>query len=338
MKKAILSALIVAVMMVIPLSSPLAAQDTEHTIWIGAGSTTLDPYYVPLFTLGRNILAEDGIGIEFVSLTTDEAVEAALTRGRVDAGILATVGLNRALNAGLSFKVVVGVERYNPFVLVTNADLTDLSELRGKKIAAQSRTSLSVTVAEVLLEEEAGLASGEDYEMVYVAGSGNRAAAMEAGTIDAAVVFGPVATNLVDRSEGRFKVYGGVWNVLEPMLWEGVAFSDSFRNGNPEVASAFVKAMLEAYAQFYEGDPAEMVKLVDDIPEVVDTDAAALQKEYELYQQIELYPLDGGINQDAYERMTEFLVDVGQLEDGQQVPYEDAIDPSFVEAAMAGTQ
>jgi ABC-type nitrate/sulfonate/bicarbonate transport system substrate-binding protein len=335
MKRSFLFVFIAIILMATPLASPLAAQETEHTIWIGAGSTTLDPYYVPLFTIGRNILAEDGISIEFVSLTTDEAVEAALTRGRVDAGILATVGLNRALNAGLSFKVVVGVERYNPFVLVTSADLTDLSELAGKKVAAQSRTSLSVTVAEVLLEEEAGLVAGEDYELVYLAGSGNRAAAMEAGSIDAAVIFGPVATNLVDRSEGKFEVYGGVWNVLDPMLWEGVAFSDSFRNENPEVAAAFVAAMLEAYAQFYEGDPAEMVTLVDDIPEEVDTDAAALQKEYELYQEIELYPLDGGISQDAYDRMTAFLVDVGQLEEGQTVPYEDAIDPSFVEAALA---
>lgn len=333
MKRILITLIVLIMLLSTAPSSPTPTQAQETTIWIGAGSTTLDPYYVPLFTLGRNILAEDGITIEFVSLTTDEAVEAALARGRVDAGILATVGLNRALNAGLSFKVVLGVETYNPFVLVTHSDLEDLSELEGKKVAAQSRTSLSVTVAEVLLEQ-AGLSSGDDYEMVFLAGSGNRAAALENGSIDAAVIFGPVATNLVDNTDGEFKVYGGVWDVLEPMLWEGVAFSDTFREENPEVAAAFVSAMLEAYAQFYEGDPAEMVTLVEDIPEEVDTDAAALQKEYELYQEIGLYPLDGGVSIEAYEMMTEFLVDVGQLEEDEVVAYEDAIDPSFVEALM----
>ena len=334
MKKALAIAIVVIVLASASLT-PMAAQD-DNTIWFGAGSTTLDPYYVPIFTLGRNILAEQGINIEFVSLTTDEAVEAALDRGRVDAGFLATVGLNRALSQGLTFKVVLGVETHNTFVLTTSGDLTDLSELAGKKVAVQSPTSLSVTVAETLLELEAGLKSGDDYEMVFLAGSGNRAAAMEAGTIDAAVLFGPVATNLEDRSEGKFTIYGGMWNVLEPMLWEGVALSEEMRTEHPELAQAFVSAMLEAYAQFYEGDPAEMVALAEDIPEEVDTDAAALEKEYVLYQEIELYPLDGGLSEDSYNRITEFLVGVGQLEEGQVVAYADAVDPSFVEAATMG--
>jgi len=332
-KKSLSSILLIAILMSLLLILPGQAQE-ETTIWFGAGSTTLDPYYVPLFTLGRQILAEEGINMEFVSLTTDEAVEAALDRGRVDAGFLATVGLHRALSQGLTFKVVLGLETQNPFVLVTHSDVDSLEQLRDKKVAAQSRTSLSVTVAEVLLEEEAGLESGTDYEMVFLAGSGNRAAALEAGTIDAAVIFGPVATNLVDRSGGEFKVYGGTWNVLEPMLWEGVAFSQRFREENPEVAATFVAAMLEAYAQFYEGDPAEMVAMIEDIPEVVDTDAAALQKEYELYQEIGLYPLDGGIDQESYDRMAAFLQEVGQIEADQVVAYEDGIDTSFVESAM----
>ena len=329
--------LLVLLLVCTVLLPPAAAQDDEgeNTIWFGAGSTTLDPYYVPLFTLGRSILAEQGINLEFVTLTTDEAVEAALDRGRIDAGVLATVGLHRALSQGLSFKVVLGVETHNPFVLVTRSDLESLEDLRGAQVAAQSRTSLSVTVASVLLEE-AGMVVGEDYEMVYVAGSGNRAAAMEAGSVDAAVIFGPVANELVDRTEGRFAVYGGVWEVLDPMLWEGIAFSQRFRDENPELAAQFVAAMLQAYEQFYEGDPAEMAALVEEmeIPEEVDTSLEQLQREYELYQEIELYPVEGGIDEEAYQRMTEFLLRVGQITEDQIVAYEDAIDTTFVEQAM----
>lgn len=332
MKRTLLLLLLLCAVLVAPVS---AQDETEHTIWIGAGSTTLDPYYVPIFTLGRQILADQGINIEFVSLTTDEAVEAALDRGRVDAGILATVGLHRALSQGLTFKVVLGVEMYNPFVLVTSSDLESLDELRGGQVAAQSRTSLSVTVASVLMEQ-AGMTAGEDYEMVFLAGSGNRAAALDNGTLDAAVIFGPVATNLIESTEGRFKVYGGVWDVLDPMLWEGVAFSKDFRENNPEVAAAFVDSMMQAYEAFYEGDPAEMAALPEtmDIPEEVDTDAAALQKEYELYQEIGLYPLDGGISEESYQLMADFLIRVGQITEDQVVAYEDAIDPEFVDMAM----
>jgi ABC-type nitrate/sulfonate/bicarbonate transport system substrate-binding protein len=333
MKQNIFAVVVTVLLLSLTLGSPTIAQD-ETTIWFGAGSTTLDPYYVPLFTIGRQILAEEGINMEFVALTTDEAVEAALDRGRVDAGFLATVGLHRALSQGLHFRVVLGLETQNPFVLVTSSELESLDELAGGQVAAQSRTSLSVTVAQVLLQEEAGLVADTDYEMVYLAGSGNRAAAMEAGTIDAAVIFGPVATDLVARTDGAFKVYGGTWSVLEPMLWEGVAFSDVFIEENPELAATFTAAMLQAYEEFYEGDPAEMVALIEDIPEEVNASPEALQAEYELYQEIGLYPVDGGIGQEVYDRMADFLVEVGQLEADQIVPYEEGINTSFVDAAM----
>jgi ABC-type nitrate/sulfonate/bicarbonate transport system substrate-binding protein len=302
----------------------------ETTVWFGGGSTLLDPYLVPIFTIGRQRLADKGINLEYVTLSTDEAVEAALDRGRVDVGLLASVGLHRAVSQGLSMKFAVGVEMHNPFVLTTRGDVTDLAELRDKKVATQARTSLSVAVAEVMLSEEAGLVSGEDYEMVFLPGLDNRAAALEAGSIAAAVLFGPVAADLEARTNGEFKVYGGLWDVLDPMLWEGIAFSEDFRTNNPEVAATFVETMLETYAEFYEGDSTKMAALKEGIPEAVPLEETALIGEYELYKTIGLYPLDGGLDPEYYDRMAEFLVEVGQLEPDQVVPYEEAVDTSFL--------
>ncbi|MFQ5856502.1 MAG: ABC transporter substrate-binding protein [Anaerolineae bacterium] len=307
----------------------------ETTIWFGSGSTLLDPYLVPIFTLGRDRLADRGIILEYVTLSTDEAVEAALDRDRVDVALLSTVGLNRAVSQGLKMKFVVGIEMQNTFVLTTRADVTDLEQLRGKKVGTQSRTSLSVAVAEVMLREQAGLEPGEDYEMVYLPGSDNRAAAMEAGSLDAAVLFRNVAAQLEERSNGEFKIYGGLWDVLDPMLWEGLAMSERFR-ANKELATTFVKAMLETYEEFYAGDPAEMAPMKEGIPEAEPLDEGALVGDYELFKRVGLYPQDGGLDPAYYNAMTDFLVAVGQLEPDQVVPYEDAVDPSILEAALAG--
>jgi ABC-type nitrate/sulfonate/bicarbonate transport system substrate-binding protein len=302
----------------------------ETTVWFGAGSTLLDPYLVPIFTIGRQRLADKGIDLQYVTLSTDEAVEAALDRGRVDIGLLASVGLHRAVSQGLSMKFAVGVEMYNPFVLTVRGDVTDLEQLRDKTVGVQSRTSLSVAVAEVMLREEAGMEPGVDYEMVYLPGSDNRAAAMEAGSMDASVLFGPVAADLEARTNGEFKVFGGLWDVLDPMLWEGIAFSEDFRTNNPEVAATFVETILETYAEFYEGDSAQMATLKEGIPEAEPIEETALVGEYNLYKEIGLYPLDGGLDQEYFDRMADFLVEIGQLEPDQVVPYEEAVDPSFL--------
>jgi ABC-type nitrate/sulfonate/bicarbonate transport system substrate-binding protein len=308
------------------------AQD-ETTIWFGAASTSLDPPYVPIFTLGRQILAEEGIRIEFVALPTDESVQAALDQGRIDVGFISTGGLSSSLSEGSSVQYVVGVMTQNPFVLVTGSDVEDLSELSGGVTAAHAQVSLSVAVAEAFFSN-AGLAVGDDYEIVFMPGSSNRANALEAGLLDSAVIFGPVATELVNRSDGDYKIFGGTWDVLPPMLWEGIGMSEQFRTENEEVAISFVNAILQTYSDFYESDPAEMAELINDIPEDVEIELDILETEYSLYQEINLYPVDGGLNDEMYTQMVDWLVERGQLDEGDVVDFQTANDVMWIETAM----
>jgi len=310
------------------------AAGEQDTIFLGTGTTEAEAYMVPLLTMGREILAEDGINLEYIALSSDEAVLAAIDRGRVDVALLSSLGLNRAGEAGLSAKFVTGLQQHNPFVLVVPGDIDGLDDLRGKRVGIENPTSLAVSVAEELMRQQGGLEPSTDYEMVSLSGSGNRAAALQAGSLEAAILFRAVGQKLEDESEGRFKVWGGLWDVLDPMLWEGMAASDAFRE-NDRLAKAFANAVMETSAQFYAGDPATMAAKKDDHPETSTLDVEGLTGDFELYQRIKLFPEDGGVSEAAWTGITEFLVRVGQLEEGQVVPYADAIDPSFVEAARA---
>ncbi len=307
-------------------------QDGEQTIFFGTGSTEAEAYLVPLLTIGREILAEDGITLEYIALSSDEAVQAALDRGRVDVALQSSLGLQRALSAGLGGRFISGLQQHNPFVLVVPGDISDLSELAGMRVGIEDPTSLSVTVAEVLIREQGGLEPGEDYELVSLSGSSNRAAALQSGSLDASVLFRAVGEAVENESGGEFVIHGGLWDVLDPMLWEGLAASESFRE-NEELATIFVEAVMETNRRFYAGDPAEMAALKDDYPETETLDIDGLIGDFELWQEIRLFPQDGGVTEEAYNGITQFLRDAGQLTDDTTVPYEDAVDPSFVEAA-----
>ena len=315
-------------------ASPGSSDAEDNTIFLGTGTTEAEAYMVPLLTIGREILAEDGINLEYIALSSDEAVLAAIDRGRVDVALLSSLGLNRSGEAGLSAKFITGLQQHNPFVLVVPGDVTDLAAMRGKRVGIENPTSLAVSVAEELLREQGGLEPATDYEMVSLSGSSNRAAAMEAGSLEAAVLFRAVGQRLEDEGNGRFKIWGGLWDVLDPMLWEGMAASTSFRQ-NERLANAFAKTIIETSARFYAGDPGEMAALKDDHPETSPLDVDGLTGDYELYQQIKLFPEDGGVSEAAWTGITEFLVRVGQLETGQVVPFADAVDARFVEAAKA---
>lgn len=305
--------------------------DGDQTIFFGTGSTEAEAYLVPFLTIGREILAEQGITLEYIALSSDEAVQAALDRGRVDVALQSSLGLHRALSAGLSGKFITGLQQHNPFVLVVPGDVTDLSQLEGMRVGIEDPTSLSVTVAEVLIREQGGLESGEDYELVALSGSSNRAAALQSGSLDASVLFRAVGEQVENESGGDFRLHGGLWDVLDPMLWEGLAASAEFQE-NTELAEAFAAAVLETNRRFYEGEPAEMAERKDEHPETETLDIDGLVGDFELWQEIRLFPEDGGVGEEAFNDITQFLIDAGQLTEDTTVSYEDAVDPSFVEA------
>lgn len=306
--------------------------DSDQVIFFGTGTTEAEAYMVPFLTIGREILAEDGITLEYVALSSDEAVQAALDRGRIDVGLQSSLGLHRALSAGLSGKFITGLQQHNPFVLVVPGDVTDLSGLEGMRVGIENPTSLSVTVAEVLIREQGGLEPGEDYELVALSGSSNRAAALQSGSLDASVLFRAVGEQIENESGGDFRIHGGLWDVLDPMLWEGLAASAEFQE-NTELAEAFAAAVLETNRRFYEGDPAQLAERKDEYPETATLDIDGLIGDFELWQEIRLLPEDGGVSEQAFNDITQFLIDAGQLTEDTTVSYEDAVNPSFVEAA-----
>jgi ABC-type nitrate/sulfonate/bicarbonate transport system substrate-binding protein len=312
--------------------SPSGDGAEETTIFFGTGSTQAEVYLLPLLTYGREALAADGIALEYAALSGDEVVAAALDRGRIDVALISLLGAQRAIGAGLDIRWTLTNETQNTFVLVVPGDVSDLSQLKGKKIGVQDATSLSSVLLPALMEQ-AGVGQDE-YETVYLSGSGNRAAALTAGTMDATILFRAVASTLEDETGGDFKIWGTGAPTLEAMMWEGFAMSGAFRQ-NKDLATKFAAAALAAYERFYAGDPQAMAEamLAEERPETAGLDPAEVAGDFALYQQIKLFPTDGGLDEAYFTRMNELLVDVGQIEQDATLDYGEVVDRTFVDAA-----
>jgi ABC-type nitrate/sulfonate/bicarbonate transport system substrate-binding protein len=312
--------------------TPAASRPAEKTIYFGTGTTQAEVYLLPVLTIGRKILADKGIALEYAALSNDEVVAAAVDRGRVDVALLSLLGLERAAKAGLRMKWTLTNETQNTFVLAVKKGVTNLAQLKGRKVGLQDKTSLSSIVLPGLMET--GGLGPSDYQIVYLAGSGARAAALTAGTLDAAILFRQVAVSLAAKSNGDFVIWGGGASTLQPMMWEGFVMSDTFRQ-NKELASAFVSAALESYKQFYAGNPDELAKtaLAVERPETAGLDPAETAADFKAYQGMKLFPTDGGLDQALFDRMNELLVKGALLTRDQVLKYSDVIDRSLVDEA-----
>lgn len=322
-----------------PTATPTPAPSQgEKVIYFGSGAAPGSPedYLIPVFTTARDILKSEGYDLQYTSLSTDEVVEAALDRGRIDVALLSMIGLQRAVKAGLHMKWAVTNETQNTFVLVVPSSVTDLTQLKGKKIGTQDPTSLSTAAIPGLLGP-AGLAP-TDYTLVNLAGSANRAAALVAGSMDASMMLYTIAQSKLINStdpavKGKWKIWGGGAAPGPAMMWEGLVMSDGFR-ANTAAATAFVKAVIQAYAKFYEGDAAAIAKdaIGRGYNELQGLDEAETAADLKLYQNEKLFPVDGLLSQDAFNQMISTLVTAGQMKQEDEVPYADAVDPSFVQA------
>jgi ABC-type nitrate/sulfonate/bicarbonate transport system substrate-binding protein len=312
-------------------SAAASGGDNEKIIYFGSGSVPGSPedYLVPLFTTARKTLEDKGYQFSYSPLSTDEVVEAAIDRGRIDVALLSLVGAERAIKAGLHMKWVLTNETQNTFVLVVHKDVNDLTQLKGKKIGAQDATSLSTAAIPGILGP-AGLQLS-DYTISYLAGSSNRAAALTSGSLDASMLLYTIAAQLVDKSNGEFKIWKTDSSKSQPMAWEGFVMSDAFRG--TQAAKDFVAAMLDAYKKFYDADPAAMAKEAVEIPELTGLEEESAAADLKLYQDIKLFPLDGGVSKDLFTPMIDTLISVNQLKKENVVPYEDVVDTSLVDAA-----
>ncbi len=311
-----------------------APQAGEKIIYFGSGATPGSPedYLLPVFTDARASLKAQGYDLQYTSLSTDEVVEAALDRGRIDVALLSMVGLQRAAKAGLKMKWILTNETQNTFVLVVKKDVSDLKQLKGKKVGSQDATSLATAAIPGILGA-AGLAA-TDYTVAYLAGSGARAAALQAGSMDASMMLYTIAAQLVTKSNGDFKIWGGGAAAAPAAMWEGFVASDSFRANKP-AATAFVKAMLDAWTKFYAGDATKMAKdaIALELNELQGLEEVSAAADLKLYQTMKLFPADGGLSTDMFQKMIDTLVAVNQLKSADVVAYKDCVDDTILAAA-----
>ena len=315
-------------------ASTPAPQATDKTIYFGSGATPGSPeaYLLPLFTAGRANLKTAGYDLQYTSLSNDEVVSASIDRGRIDVALQSMVGLQRAAKAGLKMKWILTNETQNTFVLVVKKDVTDLKQLKGKKIGSQDATSLA-TAAIPGIFGAAGLQPA-DYSVVYLAGSAARAAALEAGSMDASMMLYSIATQLGKKTNGAWKVWGGGATGAPAAMWEGFVASESFRS-NKTAATAFVKAMLAAWKDFYAADATKLAKdaIALELNELQGFEEETGAADLKLYQTMKLFPTDGGLSQDLFTRMMDTLVAVNQLKKEDIVPYASAVDDTFLKEA-----
>lgn len=319
--------LLISILLVACSTTP----DADTNSPTDADETTIRLGYVPVIIFApiyvgieRGYFAEEGLTIDLTALqsTNDAVIQLAAGNFEV-AAAGGNAGVFNAIERGLEFKIVAPMHSEAPPLatpLVISANRTDeiqtIADLAGKRVAINGNgAAIEYWMAQALAQ---GGLSMDDVEVTAMPFP-NMPAALENGSLDAAVISEPLVTINVDN---------GLLSILSEDYIDGFTatflfMSQSWSEQNPEAARGFMRAYLHACRDL-QGDymTPEIATIIETYTEV----PAPIIERSKLAQ----YDPNGVVPVEDLQTLQTFFMGRGSLE------YEDLLDiDPFVDTDLA---
>lgn len=135
----------------------------------------------------KGFFEKNGLKAEIIRINSEPTTYQALISGDIDATSGAPTGLVQSNIQGIGVVSLGSWDNLVSYTIMTKEKISDLSQLKGKKIGINRLGGKSSLVLRVMLED-AGLNTSKDITLLQLGGSQERLAALLRGGIDAAPV------------------------------------------------------------------------------------------------------------------------------------------------------
>ena len=238
----------------------------------------------------RGFFQKEGLIVEPIRINSAPTTYQALISGDVHAAVGAPTGLLPSHAQGADVVALGSWDNLVPYVWVTREKITDIRELRGKKVGVNRAGSKPWLIIHVLLQD-AGLDPVRDLTLLQMGGgSQERVSALMRGGIDATLADALLEPIMVKK--GFFVLRGKP----TPFMNAPIAAKRSYLAGQRSTVKKFVKAFSDATRYLVdnkEGTMRPLTKLLNSN----DADVVDFAYQY-LHSNSDatLYPPDGAVN------------------------------------------
>jgi len=216
-------------------SGGLCAELVRVRMGLAARSTTSMPFFV---AKERGFFAEEGLDVELIVMQAIQTIQA--TMGKSTQFASATGSAVSAAVSGAEMKTILAVTDRPSFDLIVQPNITNVQQLRGKKIGTGGVGSLAeILTRRILLvnnvrpEEVTILATGPSH-LTYLS--------LKAQVIDAAPLQMPLTFTAQDEGFRKLVAAGDVYQSVQG----GLATTKAMLSEQPELVTKVVRAMLRA--------------------------------------------------------------------------------------------
>lgn len=233
----ILALAIILLSAVPSIAPPRVEAQTLKKVRMGSSSTNVS--FLAIYTaLHRGFYRDEGIDLEIIQMAAN-LTSAAVMSGDLDYSAAVT-GLIGGAVRGQPMKVLLFTVERPLLFLMSNKDIKETRQLRGKKIAGSSPGGSATLLAYKMLRHF-GLEPGRDVTVLPMGGSAaGRLAVLESGVVDASLLSVPENIIAVEKGYNELIFLGDVVRFAQ----NGFGTSEKKLRENPDEVYRMVRATL----------------------------------------------------------------------------------------------
>jgi len=217
-----------------------------------------------------------GLNVELVYISSGSRAMNALIAGETSLLFSAGSPAVSAALGGAKVKIIMGLLNVFPYYLVTSKAITQVEQLKGKRLAI-SRFGSSGHAAAIYALRRFNLEPGRDVALLQVGGGAERVAAMQGNAVQGTLLTSP--EELLAKKLG-FNVLADLAQLGIPFLHSAVITREDVLAQQPDLLANFSRAVLEGIS-FLKTKPRETLKIFQKYFRT--NDMEALQDSYDEY-------------------------------------------------------
>lgn len=228
-------------------NAPAGASPGLQSIVLAGGALGFN--WLPVFVAQREGLFErHGLAVELRRMGSVDKATAAVKSGEAQLAISPPEGALADAAAGGALRVIAANTNCLPLTLVAKPSIRRIEQLKGAVLGTSSLTEGTALYTQAMLARH-GLAYPQDYAFSLVGVHQARWAALQAGTIDAAVQ--PPPFNFIAIDAG-YSDLGEVSDYIPEIAFTAVLGRLDWLEAHGTAVSALLRALAEATAQVYD--------------------------------------------------------------------------------------
>lgn len=266
----------------------------------------------------------NNVSVEMLSVGGGAAQQ--LAAGALNIGYSGFPDFIRATNQGAPIKIIINAVNTPPYAVFAKSAIKKITDLKGKIVTVGGSKDVTLIYIYAMLASAGMKPNSVDY--IYAKATQDRLAALISGGADAAILYPPFTFK---AAQSGFTNLGDIAKYLKDFPFTVWATNTNWAKQHRDALLGYVRAYSRAVGWLYDQkNKDEAVKLLVKYAKSDPKDAAAT---YDYFtKQVRAYSSDGLISKSGYKKMTDALLNFGDLSKPVPPPSK-FIDDSYVKAA-----